>query len=385
MFVANLWQLDDHSGPSSALQPPVKVLVVHNRYRTSAPSGEDAAVENERRMLERHGVQVSTFERCNDEIVATGLLEESSLALNTVWSRRSRAELRAMLHRSRPDVVHVHNTFALISPSIYGACREAGVPVVQTLHNFRLFCPSALFLRAGKPCELCVDSGLLQSVRYRCYRGSRSATATLATMLAVHRALGTYAHHIDRYVVLTEFARAKVIRAGLPRDKVLVKPNFLPDPPSPGQGSGDYVVFVGRLLEGKGAETLIRAWRELPEVPLKVIGDGALREPLEALARREAPGVEFAGRLPHDAVLSTIADARLLVIPSDCYEGFPMVLAEALACGTPVLASRIGSLAELVREGETGATFPAGDAPALAAAVRRLLANAAGLAAMRLT
>jgi glycosyltransferase involved in cell wall biosynthesis len=362
----------------------VKVLIVHNRYRTSAPSGEDAAVDNERRMLERHGVEVRVFDRCNDDISASGWSGQCQLALNTVWSRRSRAELSVLLQRNRPDVVHVHNTFALISPSIYSACRGAGVPVVQTLHNFRLFCPSALFLRDGKPCEACVDSGLLQAVRYRCYRGSRSATATLAGMLAVHRVLGTYADHIDRYIALTQFARQKVIRAGLPEDKVTVKPNFLPDPPSPGQGSGGYVVFVGRLLAGKGAETLVRAWRELPEVPLRIVGDGALREPLETLARREAPSVEFLGRLPREAVLRTIADARLLVIPSDCYEGFPMVVAEAFACGTPILASRIGSLEELIHEGKTGATFPAGDAPALAAQVRRLLADAPQLAAMRL-
>jgi glycosyltransferase involved in cell wall biosynthesis len=334
-------------------------------------------------MLERHGVEVSTFERCNDDITASGWVQRCHLAASTVWSRASRRGLSAVLRRNRPDIVHVHNTFALISPSIYGACRNAGIPVVQTLHNFRLFCPAALFLRDGKPCEACVDSGLLQSVRYRCYRGSRSATATLAGMLTVHRALGTYANHIDRYIALTEFARGKVIRAGLPESKVIVKPNFLPDPPPPGQGSGDYVAFVGRLLAGKGAETLVRAWRELPSVPLRIVGDGALREPLEALARREAPNVQFLGRLPREAVLRTVADARLLVIPSDCYEGFPMVVAEAFACGTPILASRIGSLAELIRDGETGATFPAGDAPALAESVRQLLANARGLATMR--
>jgi len=361
----------------------VKVLLVHNRYRTSAPSGEDAAVDNERRMLERNGVQVALFDRCNDDIVDTGLIAKSTIALNTIWSQSSRSELRALLQQIRPDIVHVHNTFAMLSPSIYGPCREAGIPVVQTLHNFRFFCPSALFLRDGKPCEACVDSSLLQSIRYRCYRGSRSATTTLAAMLTVHRALGTY-RGIDRYIALTKFARSKAIRAGLPEWKVVVKANFLPDPPPPGRGSGNYVVYVGRLLEGKGTETLIRAWRGLPDVPLRIVGDGALRESLEALARREARNVEFCGRLPREAVLRTIADARLLVIPSDCYEGFPMVVAEAFACGTPILASNIGSLAELVHEGETGATFPAGDASALAAAVRRLLANEAGLAAMRL-
>jgi glycosyltransferase involved in cell wall biosynthesis len=361
----------------------MKVLLVHNKYRTSAPSGEDIAVTNERRMLESRGVDVEIFERCNDELDDSSLAGKAAMAVNTIWSRSSRAELRKVLRKARPDIVHVHNTFALLSPSIYGACKAEGVPVVQTLHNFRFFCPSALFLRDGKPCEDCVDRSLMQSIRHRCYRGSVGATATLAAMLSVHRAIGTYSRDIDRYIVLTQFARRKVAMAGIDDHKLVVKPNFVPNPPPAGRGGGGYVVFVGRLLQGKGAETLVAAWRHMRSVKLKIIGDGALRPTLEAIARSENLNIEFTGTQSRSLVLEAVSNAELLIIPSEWYEGFPMVIAESFACGTPVLASRIGSLEELVDEGVTGRKFTAADSAGLASAVRTMLADEIGLRRMR--
>ena len=361
----------------------MKVLLVHNKYRTSAPSGEDIAVANERRMLESRGVEVIAFERCNDDLDDSSLMAKAAVALNTVWSRRSRAELTMVLREVRPDIAHVHNTFSVISPSVYGACRAAGVPVVQTLHNFRFFCPGALFLRDGKPCEACVEKNLLQSIRYRCYRNSVAATATLATMLSVHRAIGTYDRDIDRYIALTQFARGKFVNAGIAEHKLAVKPNFLPDPPRPGRGGGGYVVFVGRLLEGKGTETLVNAWRRLPEVRLKIVGDGALRPRLEEIARRERLNIEFTGMQPRAQVLDAVANAELLIIPSEWYEGFPMVIAESFACGTPVLASRIGSLEELVQEDITGRKFTAKNAEELAQAVNSMIRDQPLLCQMR--
>ncbi len=369
--------------PGELYRPIMKVLLVHNRYRTSAPSGEDAAVINEHRMLESRGVDVSTFERCNDDIDGSTLLSRAGASINTIWSRRSRSELSELLRSVRPDVVHVHNTFAMLSPSVYGACRAAGVPVVQTLHNFRFFCPSALFLREGKPCELCVDKSLFESVRHRCYRGSIAATATLASMLALHRAIGTYSRDIARYITLTQFARGKAIKGGIPVHKLAVKPNFISDPPVPGRGGGGYVAYVGRLLEGKGAQTLVASWRNLPSVKLKIVGDGALRPELEGMARREKLNIEFAGMQNRARVLDTIANAEFLIIPSECYEGFPMVIAESFACGTPILGSRIGSIAELIEEDVTGKTFAAGDPAELAIAVRAMLADPAKLIQMR--
>jgi glycosyltransferase involved in cell wall biosynthesis len=366
----------------------MKVLLVHNQYRTSAPSGEDAAVSNERRMLQNRGVAVFGFHRCNDDIDESSFAARTATAANTIWSQRARSELRAMIRNVRPDVVHVHNTFAMLSPSVYGACKAEGVPVVQTLHNFRFFCPGALFLRDGKPCEECLEKSLLQSVKHRCYRGSLAATATLASMLTLHRALGTFENHIDRYIALMEFARMKMLKGGIAEHKLVVKPNFVPDPPAGGAGgaggAGDYVVFVGRLLEGKGTETLLAAWQHLPTVRLKIVGDGALKSRLEASARRDGLNVEFLGMRGRAEVLQILAQAKLLVVPSQWYEGFPMVIAEAFACGTPVLASRIGSLEELVEEGIRGAKFAAGDPEQLAGSVKRLLADEVGLRRMRL-
>jgi glycosyltransferase involved in cell wall biosynthesis len=254
---------------------------------------------------------------------------------------------------------------------------------VQTLHNFRFFCPSALFLRDGKPCEDCLDKSLLQSVRHRCYRGSLSATATLAAMLALHRAIGTYSRDIDRYIALTQFARGKVLRGGIAEHKLAVKPNFVPNPPAPGRGGGGYVVYVGRLLQGKGTETLVAAWRHLASVNLKIVGDGALRVELEAIARRENLNIEFMGMQNRPVVLDAIANAELLIVPSEWYEGFPMVVAESFACGTPVLASRIGSLEELIADGVTGRKFTAADSEGLAGAVRAALADKLALRRMR--
>ncbi|MGO9327472.1 MAG: glycosyltransferase family 4 protein [Steroidobacteraceae bacterium] len=362
----------------------MKVLLVHNKYRTSAPSGEDIAVANERRMLESRGVEVIAFERCNDDLDDSSLMAKAAVALNTVWSRRSRAELTMVLREVRPDIAHVHNTFSVISPSVYGACRAAGVPVVQTLHNFRFFCPGALFLRDGKPCEACVEKNLLQSIRYRCYRNSVAATATLATMLSVHRAIGTYDRDIDRYIALTQFARGKFANAGIADAKLVVKPNFIPNPPDPGHGEGRYVVFVGRLTEGKGVETLIDAWRDLGSVKLRIVGDGNLRVQLEARAKREGLNIEFTGKQDRAAVLEAISNATFLIMPSVWYETFGLVVAEAFACGTPVLVSRIGSLDELVQEGTTGAKFTPGDPRDLANAVRTMLGDEARLQRMRI-
>ncbi len=363
----------------------MRVLLVHNRYRTSAPSGEDAAVRNEQRMLESRGVDVFAFDRCNDDIDDSSLMARTTMAADTIWSQRSRSELRKVVRQVQPHVVHVHNTFSMMSPSIYGACKAEGVPVVQTLHNFRLFCPGALFLRAGRPCEDCLDKSLLQSIRHRCYRGSLAGTATLASMLTLHRFIGTYSRHIDRYIALTQFALGKMLKGGIAQQKLVVKPNFVPNPPASGNGGGGYVAYVGRLLEGKGTETLVAAWRHLPSVKLKIVGDGALRPGLEAIARHENLNIEFLGMQNRSAVLEIMANAELLIVPSEWYEGFPMVIAESFACGTPVLASRIGSLEELVEEGVRGRKFSAGSPQELAEGVRRMMADEIGLRRMRVS
>lgn len=340
----------------------MKILLVHNSYQQAG--GEDLVFAQERRNLERAGHHVVIYHRSNLEIESLSPLGKLALATNTVWSARTRRELDALLVREAPDLVHVHNTFVMISPSIYGACQERGIPVVQTLHNFRLMCPTATYYRDGDICEACAERGLWNAVRHRCYRGSRTATATVALTLATHRLLGTWHDAIDSYIVLTAFSRAKFIAAGFRADKIFVKPNFIDPDPGPRTVAGGYAAFTGRLSPEKGAMGLLRAWERLSvPCPLQIVGDGPERPLLEAFAReRNIRTVTFRGRLSHEETLAIVKGASFVIVPSVCYEGFPMSIAEAMACGSPVICSRLGAMEEIVADGVTGLHFQAGDA-----------------------
>jgi glycosyltransferase involved in cell wall biosynthesis len=359
----------------------VRILLVHNFYQSSAPSGEDVVFDTERQLLERAGHEVVTYTRANDDIDSS-FGARAGAAADLFWSRRTYRELGALITRHRPEVAHFHNTFPLVSASGYRACRDAGVPVVQTLHNYRLVCPGALLLRDGKPCEDCIGRLPLPGVQHGCYRGSRTATALLTGMLAVNRARGVYSQDISRYLCLTEFARQRFVRGGLPADRLFVKPNTLLDPPAPGSGEGGYALYIGRLTREKGVHTLIDAWKDAP-LPLKVVGDGALRAELEQRARESGAPVEFMGYRQKSEVYELLQAAQLLVIPSECYEGFPVTVLEGLASGTPMLVSRLGAMDELLTEGEHCMKFEAGNAARLASTLQSLLSNPARLKAMR--
>jgi glycosyltransferase involved in cell wall biosynthesis len=288
-----------------------------------------------------------------------------------VWSSKTRREFASLLEAERPDIVHVHNTFMVISPSIYSACSERAIPVVQTLHNFRLLCPGANFFRDGSICEECVDQSLLQSVRHGCYRNSRGATAGVALMLAFHRALDTWPSSVTRFIALTEFAKERFVAAGFPSEKCVVKPNFADPDPCERVGAGDYAVFIGRLVENKGLWVLLNAWKKVPaQYPLHIVGEGPERAALEAQARElRLSGINFRGRLSHTEVIETVKDARFIIVPSTLYEGFPMCIVESFACGTPVLCSRLGGLTEIVEDHFTGLHFNPGEAEDLASKV----------------
>ena len=352
----------------------MKVLLGHNYYRTSAPSGEDAVVVNERQLLERRGIEVVPFEKNNDDIDDSSLGKRVRLALDTSWSQKSYNELRGVIRRTRPDVAHFHNTFPQISPSAYAACKNSGVPVVQTLHNYRMVCAGALLMRDGKPCEDCLGGNLLPALQYRCYRGSLPATSAIVWMIARNRARGVYDEMVNTYIALSAFAAGKLAAGGLPAQRIVVKPNFLPDPPPPGSGRGGYAVYVGRLSEEKGVRTLISAWRLIKNLPLVVVGDGPLRAELELRVKEQALNVSFVGFQTKTEVLRLIGEAVLQVIPSECYENFPLVVLEAFACGTPVLASRLGSLDEIVEEGISGYKFEPSNPHDLADKVHQLTA-----------
>lgn len=360
----------------------MKILLAHNFYRSSAPSGEDGVYRNERAMLSRRE-DLIVYERHNDDIDDSTLRRKLGLALDGAWSRRTYDELRNLIRHTRPDVAHFHNTFPQISPSAYAACRDNGVPVVQTLHNYRLICPNALLLRDGKPCEDCVGKSLWPALWHRCYRGSLLATGAQVWALTSNRWRRSYQTLVNRYIALTDFAAERLIAGGLPAERMVIKPNFLPDPPEPGLGDGGYAIYVGRFSEEKGIRTLLQAWRSVEKLPLKLVGDGPLRELVLSHIQTPDAAIEWLGYLDRDAILSWVRGAAMQIVPSEWYEGFPMVILEAYACGTPVIASRIGSLAEVVREGQTGFRFEAGDAAGLAQLVNGLVADPDRLAGMR--
>jgi glycosyltransferase involved in cell wall biosynthesis len=347
----------------------MKILVAHNAYQQRG--GEDAVVGAEVRLLEANGHAVVRYDRHNDELLGRGALGGIGAAAETVWSSKSFREMKALVEKERPDVAHFHNTFPLISPSAYYACARAGVPVVQTLHNYRLWCPAAKFLREGKVCEACLGRNAWPGVMHGCYRGSRAATAAAAAMLAVHRRMGSWQTKVDVYIALSEFTRRKFIEGGLPAERIVLKPNFVAGDVPPKTQSGGYVLFVGRLSEEKGPQLLSSAWRSMhTQVPLRIAGDGPLLEKLSREVREASLlQIELAGHRTPDEVRALVHGARFLVFPSIWYEGFPMTIAEAFAGGLPVVASRLGSMAEIVQDGVTGLHFEPGNAVDLAAKV----------------
>ena len=360
----------------------MKILLVHNTYQQ--PGGEDVVFEQERRLLERMGHTVVTYCRSNHEIEELSTIGRATLVTRTVWAGDTHRDFGALLVRENPDIVHVHNTFVMVSPSVYSACREHSVPVVQTLHNFRLLCPGAQFLRDGKICEDCVDHSLWRSVWHGCYRDSRPATASVALMLAWHRRSGTWDELIDRYIALTKFARNKFIASGFPAAKIVVKPNYVDPDPGAKQSTGDYAVFVGRVSKEKGLHTLLDAWQKLRNPrALQIVGDGPQRQELELEAqRRGLSSIQFRGRLSHSETLAAIKGSYLLAMPSEWYEGFPMTIAESFACGTPVVCSKLGAMEEIVNDSRTGLHFAPGNSEDLARKLAWAFAHPSELAAM---
>jgi glycosyltransferase involved in cell wall biosynthesis len=344
----------------------LKILLVHNFYRQAG--GEDRVFTAEADLLRAAGHEVVTFHRRNSDIAGCTGLQGAALAARTLWSGPTYSDLRTLLRRERPTVAHFHNLLPLISPSAYYACTREGVPVVQTLHNYRLICPAGTLFRDGHPCEECVGSaGLLPAINHGCYRASRQATVAVASMVKVHSAIGTWSKHVDRYIALTEFARTKLLRSGLPVEKIVVKPNFLQTDPGAGTGRREYALFIGRLVPEKGVGCLLNAWAKLSApLPLKVAGDGPLYAEVQRAASRSRGSIEFLGQVTSNQALELLKHARFLLFPSEWYEGFPVTLVESLACGTPVIAGRIGSVAEIIIDGGTGIHFDPGDADDLA-------------------
>jgi glycosyltransferase involved in cell wall biosynthesis len=355
------------------------ILLCHNYYQL--PGGEDQVFADEGALLESGGHEVVRYTMHNDAVAG---LSPIALARRTFWNPESYRAVYRLARRHRASVVHFHNTFPLMSPAVYYAARAAGAAVVQTLHNYRLMCPNGLLFRDGRPCQECVGSTLAwRGVAHGCYRCDRGATAVAVAMTAAHRAARTWHQAVDAFVALSQFSRNLFLRGGVPADRLHVKPNFVAPDPGPGEGAGRYALFVGRLDEAKGVRVLLRAWSLMSEfIPLKILGDGPLADEVRQAARSD-PRIQWFGRRPLAEVYALLGDARFAVVPSVSYEGFPKTLAEAYAKGTPVVASDVGAVGELVTPGYTGVHFRSGDAHALAAAVRRLWPEDEAMSRMR--
>ena len=358
------------SGARSDGETGVKILVVHNEYQQRG--GEDAVVEAETQLLAENGHTVVRYMRKNKELQDRPGLLSLKTGIETVWASRSYREVTSVLAKEKPDAAHFHNTQPLISPAAYYACAEARVPVVQTLHNYRLLCPSATLMREGEVCEACLGRSVpWPGVVHACYRGSRAATAAVAAMIAVHRAMGTWRQKVKVYVALSEFARQKFVEGGLPPERIVVKPNFMVCDPGAKKQQGEYALYVGRLSEEKGPQVLLKGWARLrAPIPLKMAGAGPLNEGLSREIAEERLGeVDLLGQVNSPVIAGLFHRARFLVLPSLCYENFPLTVAQAFACGVPVITSRLGSMAEIVTDGKTGLHFSAGDDADLAAKV----------------
>lgn len=331
----------------------MRILIVHNRYRQRG--GEDVVAESEAALLRARGHQVETYFRDNEGIRKLGSTE---LVRQTLWSTRTTKDFQHVAADFHPNIVHVHNTFPLVSPSLFWAAAKCHVPVVQTLHNFRLLCPQAMFLRNNVPCEDCLGTVPWRGIMHQCYRDSAAQSAVLVGMLSLHRSLGTYRNKVTRYIALNRFCQSKFIAGGLPPERISIKPNFVASVPAASHRiTRSNGLFVGRLSPEKGTDVLREAMLCVPGARMRVVGSGPAQASLSGHA-----GIELCGEKDYGAVINYMRQAAYLVMPSLWYENFPMVLLEAFATGLPVIASRLGAMWELVDDGRTGLLVDPGSA-----------------------
>ncbi|CCG41374.1 glycosyltransferase family 4 protein [Magnetospirillum molischianum] len=346
----------------------MRIITVYNRY--TVHGGEDEVFRREADVLEAAGHDVLRHTADNADLASVGRFRAVA---GMIWNRRAAADMARLVRQHRAEVVHVHNFFAVLSPTILGAARASGAAVVQTLHNFRLFCTNSMLLRDRRPCEDCVGRGLAwPGIVHGCYRDSHSQSAAVAAMTGLHRLTGTWNRDVDRYIALTDHSARLFVRSGLPSDKVTVKPNFVEDrhDPSVVDSPRHGALLVGKMVEEKGVLLAAEAWGSLT-TPLRFLGDG----PLKAVVGGE-------GQKTQAEVARSMANAEFLVMPSLWYETFGLVVIEAFSAGLPVIAAGHGALADLIEDGVTGLLFRPGDAADLAAKARWAIANPEAMRAM---
>jgi glycosyltransferase involved in cell wall biosynthesis len=356
----------------------MKILYVHNYYQSSAPSGENVVFKNEMDLLRENRVEVVTYTQHNDEILNYGLFNKLKLFFRNIWSFKTYKDLKTLIKKERPDICHIHNIFYLISPSAYYACKKFGIPVVQTLHNYRFFCANGLLFRNNKPCDECIGEIPFKGFLYGCYKNSRIYSLAITLMEIIHKMNGTLNKYIDGFIALTDFAKRNYVRAGLLKERVFIKPNFLLNDPKPEHKANHYMIFIGRLSPGKGLLTLLKAWgiSDISNIRLKIIGSSADMDLFRNIViDLKLKNVELLGQKPHEEVIRDLKNALFLVFPSEWYEGFPMTIVEAFACGKPVIASNLGAMAELVEDRKTGILFEAGNPEDLANKMKWMIEN----------
>ncbi len=368
----------------------LRVLVVHNRYRSGQPSGEDRVVNSEIGLLRAAGHDVTLFERRSDDIETMSLLERAMVPIRVPWNRSVRSELARQLREQRPDVVHIHNTFPLLSPSVVEACADVGVPAVATLHNYLQVCPRGTLYRNGHICTDCTHKFPLASVRHGCYRDSRLATVPLMATTLVHRS--TWWSKVGRFFCISEAQRQTLVEAGMPADRLAVKHNFVVDPGVRRVGTGQHVLYLGRMAEEKGVRLLLAAWERLAAagglgIPLVLAGAGPLGDEVARWAR-DREDASYVGLLSPAESARLIACAAVVVAPSVWLETFGLAVVEAMAAGVPAVAAAHGAFVELIADGVCGALHRPGDAASLESCLRRVVLDAdynraLGLAARR--
>jgi glycosyltransferase involved in cell wall biosynthesis len=356
----------------------MRILLVHNRYRSAAPSGENRVVDQEAESLAALGHEVMRFGRSSDEIAQWPVVKKASLPVRTIWSRETYRDLKDLLQRQRPAVVHVHNTFPLLSAAVLYACRDAGVPVVATVHNYRLVCTSGTFFRDGAVCHDCAHGSPIPGVLHGCYRGSPAATAPLALAMGVHRQ--AWRSQVSAYIFISASLRDLLRDFGFPPDRVFVRHNLIPQRGRRQATQEPTVLYAGRLDEAKGARVLMAGWDAYcqqagrPGLKLGIAGGGPLGEEVAAWAATR-PSVEIHGIVSPDRCAELIAGARAVLVPSAWQETFGLVAVEAMAAGVPAIASDHGSFPELITPGVDGALFSPGDPTALARVIADVEAN----------
>lgn len=350
-----------------------KVLIVHNYYQV--PGGEDTVVENEKNMLLENGHEVVLYTRHNDEIKLRGIFGKLILPFETIFSFKTYKEVKRKVKEENIDIVHVHNTLPLVSPSVYYSAKHCNVPVVQTIHNFRLLCPAATFIRNKKICEECVEKSLICSIKNKCYRDSLIQSMVSAFTLAFHRLIGTY-NKVDNYIALTEFNKNKLMNL-VDEGKISVKPNFVKRNNKIVKSKNkEYFLFLGRIDELKGIMLLVEAWKEVNNSKLLIVGKGPLENKINKYIKDNGiNNIELLGFKQKNEVIRLINNSKALIIPSQWYEGFPMTLVEGLSLGIPIIASDIGNLATIVDDGENGLLFKYDDKDSLIDKVKNIEAN----------